>query len=96
MARNYIGALVLDENNLAEMARHGVSSSEVEQVIFNHHITTANPRGEPGSILLIGQADSGIMLTVPLARTDDVGTWRPATAFEASPHQRTLFRRHAR
>ena len=65
-------------------------------MIHNRHITTANPRGEPGTILLIGQADSGRRLTVPLAPTDDVGTWRPATAFDASPHQRTLFRRHAR
>lgn len=62
----------------------------------NRHVTAANPRGELGSILLIGETDGGRVLTVPLAATDDPTTWRPATAFEASRHQRTIFRREVR
>lgn len=91
-----ITVLILDRHNIDEMARHAVSSVEVQQVIFNRHVTVANPRGESGSILLIGRSDGGRILTVPLAPTDDPGTWRPATAFDASRHQMTLFQRHAR
>jgi hypothetical protein len=96
MPQRRVSVLVLDEHNLAEMARHGVSAAEVVQVIGNRHITAPNPRGEPGSILLIGETDGGRLLTIPLAPTDDPTTWRPATAFVASRHQRTVFRRRTR
>lgn len=92
----HVAALILDEHNLAEIARHHVSRAEVEQLVFNRHITAPNPRGGRGSILLIGETNGGRTLTVPLAPTDDDGTWRPATAFDSSRNQRTLFRRHAR
>jgi hypothetical protein len=59
VARRLIAALILDDHNVAEMRRHGVSGREVEQMISNRHITAANPRGEPGSILLIGETDGG-------------------------------------
>ena len=95
MAKHPVSVLILDEHNLAEIACHGVSAAEVVQVTANRHITAPNRRGEPGSILLIGETDGGL-LTIPLAPTKDPTTWRPATAFDASPHQRTLFRRRAR
>lgn len=96
MAKQRVSAIIVDEHNLAEMARHGVSAAEVVQVIGNRHITAPNRRGEPGSILLIGETDGGRLLTIPLIPADDPTTWRPATAFDASRHQRTVFRRRAR
>lgn len=96
MAKHRVSALILDEHNLAEMARHGVSAAEVVQVIANRHVTAPNRRGEERSILLIGENDGGRVLTIPLAPTDDPTTWRPATAFDSSRHQRTVFRRRAR
>ena len=51
------------------MARHGVSAAEVVQVIANRHVTVPNPRGEAGSIPLIGETDGGRLLTIPLARS---------------------------
>jgi hypothetical protein len=96
MATHRVSALILDQHNLAEMARHGVSAAEVVQVIANRHVTAPNPRGEAGGILLIGETDGGRLLTIPLASTDDPTTWRPATAFDASRHQRTVFRRRVR
>jgi hypothetical protein len=96
MAKHRVSALILDVHNLAEIARHGVFAAEVVQVIANHHITAPNPRGEEGSILLIGESDGGRLLTIPLAPSDDPTTWRPATAFDSSRHQRTVFRRRVR
>lgn len=95
MAKHPVSVLILDEHNLAEIARHGVSAAEVVQVTANRHITAPNRRGEPGSILLIGETDGGRLLTIPLAQTNDPTTWRTATAFDASHHQRALFRRRA-
>ncbi len=96
MAKHRVSALIVDEHNFAEMASHGVSAAEVVQVIANRHFTAPNPRGEAGSILLIGETDGGRLLTIPLTSTDDPTTWRPATAFDASRHQRTVFRRRVR
>jgi hypothetical protein len=96
MTMRRVSVLMLDQNNLAEMARHAVSAAEVVQVISNRHISAKNRRGEKGSILLIGETDGGRALTIPLAPTDDPTTWRPATAFPASRHQQTIFRQRAR
>jgi hypothetical protein len=95
VVRHVVAALVVDESNLAEMARHGVSGAEVEQLVWNRNVIVLNPRGEPGSLLLIGETDGGRRLTAPLVPTDDPTTWRPATAFDASRYHRSLFdRRH--
>ncbi len=91
MARHVVSELLFDEHNRSEIARHGVIWWEVEEVPWNRHIVSANPRGERGGVLLIGETDGGRLLTVPLAPTDDPTTWRPATAFDASRHHRALF-----
>jgi uncharacterized DUF497 family protein len=93
MARHLVAQLIIDRHNRAEMARHGVSRREVDQILWNRRVIGPNPRGEPGSILLIGETHGGRLLTVPLAPTDDPTTWRPATAFDASRYHRALFDR---
>ena len=94
--KHRVAVLALDESNLAEMARHGVTAAEVVQVLANRHVTAPNPRGPTGSILLIGETHGGRVLTGPLTPTDDPSAWRPATAFDASRHQSRIFRRRAR
>ena len=95
VAWHVVAELITDEHNLAEMARHGVARGEVDQLVWNRNVISENPRGETGSVLLIGETNGGRLLTVPLAPTDDPTTWRPATAYDASRHHRSLFdRRH--
>jgi hypothetical protein len=95
VAWHVVADLIFDEYNEAEMARHGVVRVEVEQLKWNRRVFSANPRGEPGGVLLIGEMDGGRLLTVPLAPTIDSTTWRPATAFDAGRFHRALFdRRH--
>src|SRR5690348_5387672 len=95
MARHLVSDLIFDEHNEREMARHGVTWDEVEQVRENRDVILRNPRGEHGSVLLVGETDGGRLLTVPLAPTVDPTAWRPATAFDAGRHHRALFdRRH--
>lgn len=95
VARHVVSDLIFDEHNEREMGRHGVVRFEVDGVVWNRHLVSDNPRGEQGSVMLIGETDGGRLLAVPLAPTDDPTTWRPATAFDASRHHRALFdRRH--
>jgi len=96
VARHVVADLIFDEHNEREMARHGVVRYDVEQIQWNRNVVVPNRRGEPGSVLLIGETDGGRLLTVPLAPTDDPTTWRPATAFDADRHQRWLFDRRYR
>jgi len=94
--RHVVAHLIIDRHNRAEMARHGVVRHEVDQIVWNRHVISANPRGELGGVLLIGETDGGRLLAVPLAPTDDPTTWRPATAFDASRYHRSLFDRRYR
>lgn len=95
MSRHVVSDLIFDEHNEREMARHGVTWDEVEQLRENRRVFSDNPRGERSSVLMIGETNGGRLLTVALAPTDDPTTWRPATAFDASRHHRSLFdRRH--
>jgi len=94
--RHVVAELIFDEHNVAEMARHGVTRRDVDQLSWNRSIIAENPRGETGSVLLIGETNGGRLLTVPLAPTDDPTTWRPATAYDASRHHRALFDRRYR
>jgi uncharacterized DUF497 family protein len=96
VARHVVAELIIDEHNRAEMARHGVIEDEVEQIVWNRNVVSQNPRGEPGSRLLIGETNGGRLVTVALAPTDDPTTWRPATAFDSSPYHRSLFDRRYR
>jgi hypothetical protein len=74
MPKRRVSVRILDEHNLAEIARDGISAAEVVQLIGNRHLTAPNRRGEPGSILLIGETDGGRVLTIPLGPTDDPTT----------------------
>jgi hypothetical protein len=95
VAKHVVADLIFDDHNENEMARHGVVRYDVDEILWNRNVFYDNPRGEPGSILMIGETNGGRLLTVPLAPTDDPTTWRPATAFDASHHHRSLFdRRH--
>jgi uncharacterized DUF497 family protein len=95
MPWHIVADLIFDEHNEREMARHGVTWDEVEQLRRNRKVFADNPRGGPGSVLLIGETNGGRLLTAALTPTDDPTTWRPATAFDASRHHRVLFdRRH--
>lgn len=96
VARHVVNDLIFDEHNEREMARHGVVRYDVDQLMWNRNVVVPNRRGEQASVLLIGETDGGRLLTVPLAPTDDPTTWRPATAFDASRHQRWLFDRRYR
>jgi uncharacterized DUF497 family protein len=88
-----IRALVWDEANEGHLAKHGVSVREVAQILSNPHVIVWNRKKRSTRHLLIGSTHGGRILTVPLARTADPGTWRPVTAFPATKAQQRVHSR---
>jgi uncharacterized DUF497 family protein len=88
-----IRELVWDEANERHLAQHGVTIREVEQVLSNPHIVVRNRTRRRAQHLLIGHTHGGRPLTVALAKTRETGTWRPVTAYTATPAQQEVLAR---
>ena len=79
-----INELELDSWNLEEMARHGVTGDEVQQVVDGETVFLRNRRRRSTTLLMIGPTLGGRFLTVPLAPAGRFGVWRPATAWTST------------
>lgn len=88
-----ITRLVVDDAVESKLAEHGVTVSDVRQVIGNKPYARRNRRAT-GRIECIGRTDAGRLLLVSLAETDDPGAWRPVTAYDAPREARTVYERH--
>lgn len=90
--RIWIDALVFDEWNEDECARHHVSAREVREVLDERPVYVPNKRPHAAGILMIGPTIGGRFLTIPLAEQDIPGLWRPATAWDSSDAERARYR----
>jgi hypothetical protein len=88
-----IDDLDIDEWNEAEMAAHHVTAREVRQVLNNEPVFLPNKKRHPAPLVMTGPTLGGRFLTVPIARTEVAGIWRPATAWDSNDDQ--LARYHA-
>lgn len=79
----------LDDSNEAEMAAHGVRPTELEQILDGgayRILRNRSGRGEP--YVVQGRTSNGRVLHIPSRPTmEDPLAWRPATAYDPSPHQ---------
>jgi uncharacterized DUF497 family protein len=84
-----IRRLIWDSWNVAHIARHEVTSDEVEEVCHGEYIVrqTYDER-----LLLIGPALNGRMLVVILGPTKKRGVYYPVTARSASKKERNLYK----
>ena len=85
-----------DEDDEEHLARHGVSASEVAQLLTNENVIASNPHGMAGTIRLIGHTNGGRLLTVVLEPTRDQTTWRPVTAWPTTKAEETASERTTR
>jgi uncharacterized DUF497 family protein len=85
----FIRRLIWDSWNVAHIARHEVTSDEVEEVCHGEYIArqTYDER-----LLLIGPALNGRILVVILGPTEKRGVYYPVTARPASKKERNLYR----
>jgi len=83
----YVADLEFDEYNEAEMARHGVTPTDVWQVLDDAPRYFRNPAGRGATHKMIGFTDGGLLLTVPISQTAIEDRWRPATAWPSGASQ---------
>lgn len=79
--------LIWDPANVAHIARHAVTPSEVAEACRGIHIVRTAYRGR---LMVIGVTESGRTLTVVLDAAGD-GVYYPVTARPASRRERGLY-----
>jgi uncharacterized DUF497 family protein len=80
--------LVWDPGNVAHIARHGVTVSEAEDVVYGVHVELQTYAGRS---ILIGATSAGRMVAVILEPTDPQGTYYVVTARSASRKERRYY-----
>jgi uncharacterized DUF497 family protein len=93
MAADDVHALEWDAN-AEHLARHGIRDFEVDQMLSNRHLLAPNRRNAPRRFLL-GTSNSGRALVVVIEPTNDPGTWRPITAWDADEDEKRRLRERA-
>jgi uncharacterized DUF497 family protein len=83
-----------DENETHILEEHGITVTEVNQVLGNRHVLAENPKGGPDRIFIIGQTNSDRLITISLEKTWDPTAWRPVTAFPSGKAERSIFSKH--
>jgi uncharacterized DUF497 family protein len=86
-----IAELEVDDANEAEFARHGVTAREIFQLLEGPFRVFRNKKKRAAQRMLIGPTRGGRLLTVPISRTAVPGRWRPVSAWDASPAERTKY-----
>ena len=81
MSRLRVYDLLFDDENAAELGRHGVRAEEVLEILANGPILKRNRKGRRGAYLMIGLTDGGSCVSIPIEPTHDPEVWRPITAW---------------
>ena len=76
----FVRRLIWDIWNIEHISRHGVSSSEVEEVCHNFPLVR---EGYKHRIVVFGSTIAGRILVVILEPTKDSGVYYPVTAYES-------------
>ena len=96
MSSPRIEALLIDDENEDKITSHGLSVSQVLQVLDDVHLVLSNRKRRRGLYLIIGRDNGGACISVPVERTREATVWRPITAWPCKPHERTLLERRGR
>jgi hypothetical protein len=86
-----ISELELDDGNRREFERHGVRELEIIQVLRGPFRVFRNRKHRAAEYLMVGPTRGGRLLTVPIKATPVEGRWRPITAWDSSPGERTRY-----
>ncbi|MBI2919438.1 MAG: hypothetical protein HYY01_15805 [Chloroflexi bacterium] len=91
-----IEAFLIDNENEEKFAVHGLSASQVLQVLDNVHVVLRNRKRRRGVYLIIGRDDGGACIAAPVEPTHEAMLWRPITAWPCKPHEKTTLEKARR
>lgn len=74
-----------------KMAGRGIEEWEPYEVLFNGFVVVRNKRNRAGTHRMIGRADSGRLLTLPIRKTEDDDIWLVVNGWIATKGERTLY-----
>ena len=80
----------MDDENEEKIATHGLSASQVVQVLDNVHLIIRNRKRRRGLYLLVGRDNGGACIAIPVEPTHVSTLWRPITAWPCKTHERTI------
>lgn len=83
----------LDEHNEAELAGHGISASEVVQVLCNEPLWLRNKKGRAANWCAVGHTNGGRALTIPVLFQPELSQIRPITGWDSTQGERTKYLR---
>ena len=92
MSRVIITGFLIDDENEAEFAKHGLRSDAVLQVLENSYVSAPNRRQDihRARHLLIGRDNGGAPITVPIEPTHIPDLWRPVTAWQSGKWEQAV------
>lgn len=79
---------LFDEENQRKIARHGLTASQVLQVLDSRVDISPNKRRARATQRVIGRDHGGQAIAVFVEPTHDPVVWRPVTARPAEPHEK--------
>lgn len=88
-----IRAFVMDEENAAKFAGHGLTERQVDQVLDGPFLHYRNRRGRRAARLVVGRDHGGQCIVVPIEPTGAHGVWRPVTAWRCDDTYEARLRR---
>ena len=80
MAEEFLEFLI-DAENEAKFAEHGLTSRQVVQVLDSPHLIVPNRRRCRATHIVIGRDHGGVCIAIPIEPTHDDAVWRPVTAW---------------
>lgn len=85
--------LLFDDENLDEIAVHGVAPRQLFEVLDNHPRIARNRRDRRATHLIVGVDHGGACIAMPVEPTHDKVIWRPVTAWYCKAHEWRWLRR---
>ena len=85
-------AFLVDDDNSAKFAEHGLSERQIFQVLDNAPLAAPNRQARRGSYLVLGRDNGGQCIAIPIEATHEFDVWRPVTAWPCKANEEARLR----
>ncbi len=93
MSSLHIDGFLFDDENVDKFNVHGLSDSNVDQILDNAFLVIPNRKNRRGYYLIIDRDNGGRCIAVPIEPTRDQSLWRPITAWPCKASEEARLRR---